>query len=86
LMPYSHGPEPSHQQVEEERRLFHVAMTRAMKELYLLHARSRLLHGKSLPGEPSPLLQDITQGLCKKDSLRKPKNTHRTEDTQLSMF
>ena len=32
--------------LEEERRLFYVAMTRAMKKLYILFAQSRMLFGQ----------------------------------------
>lgn len=47
------------QQLEEERRLMYVAMTRAMDSLYLLHARSRTLYGDSRANAPSQFLADI---------------------------
>jgi len=47
------------QQLEEERRLMYVAMTRAMNSLYLLHARSRTLYGDSRANAPSQFLADI---------------------------
>ncbi|MBP7670999.1 UvrD-helicase domain-containing protein [Candidatus Gracilibacteria bacterium] len=46
-------------QMEEERRLLYVAMTRAMEGLYLLHARSRTLYGESRANAPSQFLADI---------------------------
>jgi DNA helicase-2/ATP-dependent DNA helicase PcrA len=86
LMPYARGQDPSQDEIEEERRLFHVAMTRAMKELYLLHARSRRVHGAFLAGEPSPFLTEMAQALYCKQTLKKPKGTRRPEDAQPSLF
>lgn len=46
-------------ELEEERRLAYVGMTRAKEELYLLHAQRRLLFGSITPGIPSRFLTDI---------------------------
>nr|MBP9770642.1 UvrD-helicase domain-containing protein [Candidatus Gracilibacteria bacterium] len=51
------------QELEEERRLMYVAMTRAMDSLYLLHARERTLYGESRTNAPSQFLQDIDETL-----------------------
>ncbi len=51
------------QELEEERRLMYVAMTRAMDILYLLHARERTLYGESRVNAPSQFLQDIDASL-----------------------
>ncbi len=45
--------------VEEERRLFYVAMTRAMEHCCLSYARSRYRYGKMEFGNPSRFLADI---------------------------
>lgn len=50
-------------ELEEERRLMYVAMTRAMERLYLLHARGRTLYGESRVNAPSQFLADIDQSL-----------------------
>ena len=47
------------QQMEEERRLCYVGVTRAKERLYLIHAFRRSLHGGSRPNPPSRFLQDI---------------------------
>ncbi len=47
------------QELEEERRLMYVAMTRAMDSLYLLHARERTLYGESRVNAPSQFLEDL---------------------------
>jgi DNA helicase-2/ATP-dependent DNA helicase PcrA len=46
-------------QLEEERRLCYVGMTRAKQQLYLLHATSRLLYGQIQHNPPSRFLLDI---------------------------
>jgi DNA helicase-2/ATP-dependent DNA helicase PcrA len=50
-------------ELEEERRLMYVAMTRAKNQLYLLHARERLLYGESRSSAPSQFLADIDAAL-----------------------
>ncbi len=49
--------------VEEERRLFYVAMTRARRELTLSHNRTRLTRGKNQPRLPSRFLAEIPDEL-----------------------
>jgi DNA helicase-2/ATP-dependent DNA helicase PcrA len=45
--------------LEEERRLFYVAMTRAMKKLYICFAQGRMLWGSVKFNGPSQFLQEI---------------------------
>lgn len=45
--------------VEEERRLFYVAITRAEENCFLSYAKSRFRNGKSEPGKASRFLKDI---------------------------
>lgn len=45
--------------LEEERRLFYVAITRAQQHCYLSYARSRFRYGKMEFGTPSRFLRDI---------------------------
>jgi DNA helicase-2/ATP-dependent DNA helicase PcrA len=49
--------------VEEERRLFYVAVTRAMEELVLLHGQRRMRQGQILPSLPSRFLDEIPDEL-----------------------
>ncbi|MBT3704204.1 UvrD-helicase domain-containing protein [Candidatus Peregrinibacteria bacterium] len=51
------------EQLEEERRLMYVAMTRAMERLYLLHAMERMLYGEYRRNAPSQFLNDIPEEL-----------------------
>ncbi len=52
--------------LEEERRLFYVGITRAMKELYLSYTGQRIRYGKSLPSAPSRFLEEIPEQLLKR--------------------
>lgn len=49
----------SRTELEEERRLFYVALTRAMKKLHLSFATSRFKFGTMINSEPSRFLQEI---------------------------
>jgi DNA helicase-2/ATP-dependent DNA helicase PcrA len=50
-------------QMEEERRLCYVGMTRAMERLHLLYANSRLLYGSTNHNPPSRFLMEVPSGL-----------------------
>jgi DNA helicase II / ATP-dependent DNA helicase PcrA len=51
-------------QLEEERRLFYVGITRAMKGLYLVFAFRRTLYGNSQVNAPSRFLLDVPPSLA----------------------
>ena len=46
-------------EMEEERRLFYVAITRARKYLYLTYAMKRFRYGEVIDADPSPFLDEI---------------------------
>ena len=48
-------------EIEEERRLFYVALTRAEKQVYLSYAQSRYRWGKLIDCEPSRFLEEIDE-------------------------
>jgi DNA helicase II / ATP-dependent DNA helicase PcrA len=50
-------------QMEEERRLCYVGVTRARRKIYLVHAFRRNLMGRSTVNKPSRFLQDIPRDL-----------------------
>ncbi len=45
--------------LEEERRLMYVAMTRAEKKLYLTRAENRMLYGRTMPQLPSRFIEEL---------------------------
>jgi DNA helicase-2/ATP-dependent DNA helicase PcrA len=49
--------------IEEERRLFYVGVTRAMRELYLTYARRRRLFGEPMASLPSSFLEEVPEQL-----------------------
>ena len=62
LFPHGRSME-SASQLEEERRLCYVAITRAMEKLYITHAESRRLHGNDIFNPPSRFLREIPKDL-----------------------
>jgi DNA helicase II / ATP-dependent DNA helicase PcrA len=51
--------------LEEERRLFYVGVTRAEDKLYITHAEERDVYGKREVGRPSRFLDDIPKALLR---------------------
>jgi DNA helicase II / ATP-dependent DNA helicase PcrA len=83
LIPYTMNKEDV--ATEEERRLFYVGMTRAMDELFLIHARSRFLYGQRHTPSPSPFLREISSELLQSrvipDRIKREKR-----DNQMGLF
>ena len=71
--------------VEEERRLFYVGMTRASDELFLIHARKRFLYGQTRFPAPSPFLADIPGKLRKCHTIHERQKKQKTEK-QIGLF
>jgi superfamily I DNA/RNA helicase len=57
LLPHSRSKEEG--TLDEERRLFYVAVTRAMQTLTLSHCGGRKRYGQLLPCHPSPFLKEL---------------------------
>ena len=58
-------------QMEEERRLAYVGITRARKILHLCNAWSRMLHGQTQYNPPSRFLDDIPEELIQREGSQK---------------
>ena len=71
-------------EMEEERRLFYVAVTRAKQYCYLSYAKSRFKFGKVEFCEPSPFLDEIDQQYLVRDDegLRRPFANHTAASTR----
>jgi DNA helicase-2/ATP-dependent DNA helicase PcrA len=70
--------------IEEERRLFYVGMTRAKDELFLLHARSRFLYGQRRTPAPSPFLGEIPAQFSRTETVQeRQKRAKRGKQTSL---
>lgn len=71
--------------VDEERRLFYVAMTRAQRHLMLTYAAKRTIHGKSKARTIAPFVADIEARLLKHEKAQPPKNSSKAA-VQLQLF
>jgi DNA helicase-2/ATP-dependent DNA helicase PcrA len=65
--------------LEEERRLFYVGVTRARERLVLSRARARALRGKSAPRTPSRFLMDVPAELLEEVQVQADAPTSVTE-------
>jgi DNA helicase-2/ATP-dependent DNA helicase PcrA len=70
LFPHSHSAS-DRADLEEERRLAYVAMTRAERYLYVTHAMKRRVYGEELASEPSTFLNEMPSELLEDLSLGK---------------
>jgi DNA helicase-2/ATP-dependent DNA helicase PcrA len=66
---FPHQRSLDEQNVEEERRLAYVGITRAMDRLYLVHARARTLWGSSQYNLPSRFLDEIPRDLVERQTV-----------------
>ena len=54
-------------EVEEERRLFYVGVTRAESRLWILHAMNRRRYGDTLPAAPSRFLEELPEAWIERE-------------------
>ena len=71
------------EELEEERRLCYVAMTRAKEKLTLTNARQRMLYGRTTPNPPSRFLEEIPGDNMRWESRPQPRYGGRGEDDPL---
>jgi superfamily I DNA/RNA helicase len=85
LLPHSRSKEEN--TLDEERRLFYVALTRAMQTLTLSHCASRKKFGQSMPCHPSSFLAELPDELVEHaDELaKKPVSTESGKDQFAAM-
>jgi DNA helicase II / ATP-dependent DNA helicase PcrA len=77
------GITPMPDDLEEERRLFYVALTRAGDRLFISHCARRTVHGTVRAMSPSRFLSDIPAD-CREAAERTPRR--KTTDRQLPLF
>ena len=53
------------EQIEEERRLAYVCITRAKQKLYITNAAQRMIFGQTVRNRPSRFVKEIPEHLCK---------------------
>jgi len=69
LLPHRRSMEEGGDELEEERRLCYVGITRAEKHLFLLHTARRSIFGASSESVPSRFLEDIPDHLVERKGL-----------------
>ena len=72
--------------LDEERRLFYVGLTRAQTHLYLCHARRRLWRGQIQAMARSPYLDDIEEQLLERHQTQRREARPQASETQLTLF
>lgn len=63
----------SNTEIEEERRLCYVAITRAKKQLYFVNARRRLLYGQDQVNPPSRFIKEVGDEYLESKEIEEPK-------------
>ena len=74
------------EEMEEERRLMYVGITRAMKKLYLLAAKRRMLFGDFQSNPPSRFIEDIPENLLDQQGRPSPRFVPSRSSTALNPF
>lgn len=72
--------------LEEERRLFYVAITRAKQTCIITYAKSRFKHGQTAPARQSPFLNDIDPQYLKTQTAAFGGNMGRERDESIGGF
>ena len=66
-------------ELEEERRLAYVAVTRAKKRLWLLHSAARMLYGRTTANRPSRFLAELPEDQVEKIQEEPPQGFNRPQ-------
>ena len=84
LLPYERKGETV--DVEEERRLFYVGLTRAGRKLVLTHTRKRVLFGQFMENPPSRFVGDIEAALKEIQEMKYRPPERKPESGQMSLL
>lgn len=68
------------EELEEERRLAYVALTRAREKLFCLHVKERLLYGRTQYNQPSRFLAEIPEEVIDRETPPKAEEKHEDEE------
>ena len=85
ILPLAFGGEPA-EDVDEERRLMYVGMTRARELLLLCHARRRQWQGRTRDAAPSRFLADMDEALLERRAAEKRPSGGSRDNGQLDLF
>ena len=68
------------EEMEEERRLCYVAMTRARERLVMTNARQRMLYGRTTTNQPSRFLEELPEGPVDWQGKKEPRPAYSGEE------
>ncbi|MBN2160836.1 MAG: UvrD-helicase domain-containing protein [Spirochaetes bacterium] len=85
IMPFELFGKKGDDEMAEEERLFYVGVTRTIQNLYLSWSKKRVVRGRVLKQERSPLLDRLEESLIRKGK-REQAGRKRTGDLQLDLF
>ncbi len=80
IIPHAKSLEENENNMEEERRLFYVALTRAKQHLYLSSCRTRRYMNKIIECSPSPFIEEIPASLIEVHSSSEPVSGDEAKD------
>lgn len=86
ILPHARAIEEDPANIEEERRLFYVAVTRAMKKIYITSCRNRTHIRESTICIPSRFLEEIPAGLIQTGTEHKEENREKTVKRVMAQF
>ncbi|MDO4369182.1 MAG: UvrD-helicase domain-containing protein [bacterium] len=84
---FPHKNSYSKEELEEERRLMYVAITRAMKKLWITAAKKRMIYGQESPSILSRFVKEIDEDLIdyenreEKKIIKREEKVHQTDQT-----
>jgi len=68
------------EELEEERRLCYVAITRARRKLIMTYARQRMLYGRTTTNIPSRFLSELPEAYVKRSGMARPSYQERSDN------
>jgi len=80
------APKAGSRAIEEERRLFYVAITRARDKLYITSCQKRRRHQNEIDRAPSPFLEEIPPHLIEQREEEPPEEESESQETLSSLF
>ncbi len=86
LIPLKPAEKFEHEDLEEERRLLYLGMTRAKTRLFITHVAIRMRDGKNEEQKPSPFLKDIEKNPHESKKAKEPPSSSISEKAQLDLF
>jgi DNA helicase II / ATP-dependent DNA helicase PcrA len=85
ILPHSQARDQE-EDVEEERRLCYVGMTRAREQLYCIHCNERRMHGQFREQNPSPFLAEIPDAVTERVVHGRPRYQQRAPSPSYRNF